>query len=367
MHYRFWQFRIWHLLLPLIATTAPVHAGSYYLVSSLLRGNPQEAGLYQLADLNNDGDALDSGENILWGRGLREPGVIRKLGAAILAADAARGQLIRYEDLNGDGDALDLGESIVWSDGLGLSVGIDSTQDGRVMAADLASGKVFQLRDSNGDGDALDAGERQSYASEIEQVVGLLIQEDAVYAVSNTPESVDRLTDVNGDGDALDLGEKISYAAAGIIEPGLLYYTSLFDRGDGSMLLSDIVTGTVFQIQDINGDGDALDLVEILQYANSTYSTLSGPWDMAQYVRSTGVETVGTLVVENFSGEVSLLQDINGDGDALDLREVAPWANGLSGPVGIVRVPEPGTLLLLFVQWLVSASHGRLRSQTDAE
>jgi hypothetical protein len=355
MHYRFWYF-----LLLLMATSASANAGSYYLVSSLLRGNPQEAGLYQLTDLNNDGDALDSGENILWGRGLRAPGIVRKLGAAILAADASRGQLIRYEDLNGDGDALDLGESMIWSDGLGLSVGIDSTKDGKVMAADLASGKVFQLRDLNGDGDALDAGERQSYGSGIEQVVGLLIQEDTVFAVSNSPESVDRLTDVNGDGDALDAGEKISYAATGIMKPGILHYTSLFDRGDGSMLLSDIGTGKIFQIQDTNGDGDSLDLVEEFQYANSTYSRLSGPWDMAQYVRSANIKTEGTLVVENFSGEVSLLQDINGDGDALDLGEVAPWANGLSAPVGIVHVPEPGTLLLLLAQLLVSCSRSKL-------
>jgi hypothetical protein len=113
------------------------------------------------------------------------------------------------------------------------------------------------------------------------------------------------------------------------------------------MLLSAALNGMVVQIQDINGDGDALDLVEVLQYANSTHGMLSGPWDMARYVQPAGEVTDGTLVVENLSGEVSLMQDINGDGDALDLGEVVAWAVGLSGPVGILHVPEPGTMLLL--------------------
>jgi hypothetical protein len=124
------------------------------------------------------------------------------------------------------------------------------------------------------------------------------------------------------------------------------------------MLLSAALAGMVFQIQDINGDGDALDLVEVRQYANSTHGTISGPWDMARYVQPAGAATDDTLVVENFSGEVSLMQDINGDGDALDPGETVPWAMGLPGPVGILHVPEPGTMLLvLFAAALGVGAH----------
>jgi hypothetical protein len=328
--------RFWFLTTIIAVAASPARAGSYYLVSSRIQGSPGEGGLYRLADLNGDGDAMDVGENILWGRNLDSPGMVRRFGTNFLAADASRGQLVRYEDVNGDGDALDPGESTVWADNLGLLVGLDTTINGTVMAADLAAGQVFQLQDVNGDGDALDAGERKTYASGIEQVVSLLIAEDAVYAVSNALEQVQRLTDLNGDGDALDMGERVPFAASGVIAPGLLDYTSLFDLGDGTMLLSAYGTGMVFQIRDTNGDNDALDLVEVLQYANSTHGALSGPWDMARYVRPTGEATDGALVVESLSGEVSLLLDINGDGDALDVGEVVPWAMGLSGPIGIV-------------------------------
>ena len=43
--------RFWFLMVLLAATAAPARAGPYYLVSSMLQSNPQEAGLYRLADL----------------------------------------------------------------------------------------------------------------------------------------------------------------------------------------------------------------------------------------------------------------------------------------------------------------------------
>jgi hypothetical protein len=304
-------------------------ADPYYLVTADLPGRG-EAGIFRLQDRNGDGDALDIGENVLWARGMTSAADIRRFGSTgIMAADPGLGQLVLLQDRNGDGDALDIGEGIVWADGLGSVFGFDVRGD-RVLAADLSSDRIFQLADMNGDGDALDIGERLPFAEDINDAISVRSHGDDVMSLSFSDGSVHQLRDINGDGDALDIGENVLYTPLG----GLNDPAGLLTAGD-TLLVSERGGNRISTATDMNGDGDALDIVELLSYAGAGFGHLDGPWNMTHYDRD------GLLVVENFGGQVSLLRDINGDGDALDIGEVILWANDLDFPIGILLVPEP--------------------------
>ena len=125
----------------LCSACSGVRANTIYFVTSDLPAGG-EGGIYQVHDLNGDGDALDIGENVLWGRGLAQPADIRRFGVdGIMAADPSAGELVLFRDTNGDGDALDIGESTTWANGLHGVFGFDVADD-RVLAADSIADTV---------------------------------------------------------------------------------------------------------------------------------------------------------------------------------------------------------------------------------
>ena len=253
-------------------------------------------------------------------------------GSPYYVSDRSGGEIYRIQDLNGDGDALDAGEKVLWADG--MVDAIDLTTDGRaIFAVDRSAGRIMRYADTNGDGDALDAGEATVWADGLGNPYGITMAAGgAVYCTEYSAAEVRRLSDLNGDGDALDAGETLDFT------PPLINtaHGLLLDAG-GGFFAGARDADTVYRVRDRNGDGDAFDVIEVLSYADNVFGGVNGPWGMAGY--SGG----GFLLAEYVGDKVSLVRDLNGDGDALDVGEAVRFADGLDA-VGIVSMPDPGTL-----------------------
>jgi hypothetical protein len=316
----------WLLALSIALSAGRAPAQQDYFASGY-EGGTGNANVYRLRDLNGDGDALDVGEKTLWAEGSwsYSPNLAR-YGGGLLASTGSGNQILKLEDLNGDGDALDVGESVVWGNGLGYDVGsIAVAAGGAVYGTDISYNRVYKFQDLNGDGDAFDAGETSIYASTLTPHGILAGRGSIMMSVLN---SVLCLRDLDSDGDALDDGEALQYT------PNMLSYGAglLWER-TGGYYVADRDIGTVYRVRDLNGDGDALDLMEVMNYADNVYGGIYSPTCMAPQVG-------GGFLLGEYS-RLSLVRDLNGDGDALDLGEVVPWAD-LTAPSSIVAGLGPG-------------------------
>ncbi|MHC5005966.1 MAG: hypothetical protein ACYTGF_01255, partial [Planctomycetota bacterium] len=100
--------------------------------------------------------------------------------------------------------------------------------------------------------------------------------------------------------------------------------------------MSALTGGVIHRLEDLNGDGDALDAGESTVWADG----LAQP-------RGLATDGPGLLVVDSGSGRVVRCEDLNADGDALDAGETTIWAEGISLPYvpartldGVVYVSE---------------------------
>lgn len=151
----------------------------------------------------------------------------------IYVCDIDGDRIWRLEDLGGDGDFNDAGEAVLfyadtWAGVFPLSAnsGVRMAPNGSVFVSDTTEDYVLQLVDLNGDGNTDDAGEVTIWfdgraggnASGVLMNSGFSFCIDAQgllwVASASTATGVDailRLEDVNGDGDANDLGEALEY------------------------------------------------------------------------------------------------------------------------------------------------------------
>lgn len=300
-------------------------AGQPYLVSDGNLGN-----IWRIEDINGDGDALDVGERTLWATGGGAFGGMQTVGSAVYAVQpdalSGNGQIVRFMDLNGDGDALDAGERTTWAEGFGQPVDIARDPTGSFYVTDAATNAVWRLVDANNDGDALDVGERALFADAIDLPLMLLPRGDDMLVSAYNSGEVILLTDIDGDGDALDAAERSTILSA-VGGP-----TGLHSDGSGGLFVSSINGDTVYQAIDHNADGDYFDVAEVLSYADGVFGAIDGPWNMTDYAAG------GILVADYVGGRVSLVRDMNGDGDALDIGEVVLFADGIGAPVDIVAL-----------------------------
>lgn len=309
-------------------TGAP--AGPFY-VSDLYAGT-----LHVLRDLNSDGDALDAGERLLWADGLGYAADAVTDGRFIYVTDSANNVIRRLCDINGDGDALDVGESIVWADlGPGPYPGGLASGPGGVVYATHSGGVVLRLADLNGDGDALDTGESIPYADGLDCASPLLLQRNGTLLTGS--QQMHRLADLNGDSDALDTGENVLYTPAPGTPDRQVVTSCLGLLGDGSDGAFASSGDTIYRVRDLTGDGDAMDLVEVLSYADAVYGGIGGPRGLAPYPGGP------FLVADDSVQGVCLVRDSNGDGDALDLGEAVLYADAPGNPQAVVNLPDPGT------------------------
>jgi hypothetical protein len=305
-----------------------VRAGQPYVVSESTGGR-----IWRILDSNNDGDALDVGERLLWADGFTSPRGMNADFSAVYVTEEGLGdgtnQVVRLFDANSDGDALDVGDRIVWLDGLDDPRDLSHGLDGASYLSEFDNNQVWRLIDANSDGDVLDVGERLLYADGINGPQTILPRAGALLVAAEVGDQIHRLVDRNGDGDALDVAENL------VITPNYDQLVGLMDDNAGGFYFSSFSTDVVYHARDNNGDGDMLDVAEVLSYADSVFGFLDGPSGLV------ALNGGGFLLASAINNQLKLVRDRNGDGDALDIGDVVLFADGITAPADIVLLPLP--------------------------
>ncbi|MEM8714058.1 MAG: hypothetical protein AAGG01_24200 [Planctomycetota bacterium] len=199
-----------------------------------------------------------------------------------LVTDTAGDSIWLLSDLNANGDYNDAGEVGLFFNDLGGTIdltnnaGILRSDDGAVWVSDTTEDFVLRLIDLNQDGDAFDANEATIWFDgtagnpsgvELTSGRGMWRDTDGVFwvASANTGgggnDAIVRLEDVNGDGDANDAGEQLEYF---VIAPGGAVGDSIpaaVSRGaDGAIYYvetgsSGVVTKGVWRLEDLDASG----------------------------------------------------------------------------------------------------------------
>jgi len=155
-----------------------------------------------------------------------------------------------------------------------------------------------------------------------------------------------RMEDVNGDGDALDAGEKVLWGN------GFTRLGEMETAGWAVLAVEEGLTSGANQIvrlEDLNRDGDALDTGERTVWADG----LGSPRSVTQGAGG------NWYVTELSNDQVWRLVDTNGDGDALDTGERTLYADGLVSPYS--AMVHEGDLLVTEY----SASDGQVHRLAD--
>ncbi len=314
---------------------SPVIAASELLAQARLYVSRPGA-IFELRDLNGDGDYFDFGEVMTYAAGLPASiGSIALQGDQMFAVANSPPRIFLIEDLNGDGDAFDFAEVNVYAlfpGGTGTLSGLAVREDGALLVLDQTNGRLLRVTDLNGDGDALDIGEVLIIADGMNAPTAVAVRPDGKLLITqnNTAVPVRILYDRNGDGDYFGFAENISYAEG--FSPGV----DLLIMGNDRAFMTRPATHEILLLHDRNRDDDVLDFGEVLPFAVSVPS-----------VRYLAASADGLIAAAgDAAGTLYRVRDLNGDGDALDFGEVLPIAAELTQMSGIaiesspVSVPE---------------------------
>ncbi len=196
-------------------------------------------GIYLLADANNDGDAQDAAEvQTLCGAGDFGPGngpyspqeiVLRGATGYLHNSSTDLHGVVRFRDENNDGDADDAGEFVVWADaanasGIAISAGFalepDAARPGALYFQQTLTGsndQVLRMTDVNADGDAQDAGEivavYQTGEANFTMIDVVSLRSGDLLLTDNSGKLVYRLHDADDDGLFTSGGERSVYFA----------------------------------------------------------------------------------------------------------------------------------------------------------
>lgn len=290
--------------------------------------------IVRLADLNGDGDYLDFDEVLTYATGLSGSlgaCAARGNGLLVVSNSAGLGSIYQVQDLNGDGDALDFGEVTLFAQVPGTTLVGLACLDDACYSVDSITGSLYRFEDLNQDGDALDFAETTIVGNGLSGAVSIAAMPGGplLVAMSSSAVPVRILQDRNGDGDFFDFAENITYAenfAAGADLACLSATISFLTRASD---------GKVLRLQDLTGDGDSLDFGEVVEYAVGIGS--------ASKVAIAGDDVF--VAAADTQGNLWRLHDSNLDGDALDFGEVRFVAQGLTQVGGLTAVIVTSTCL----------------------
>jgi hypothetical protein len=325
-------------------------------------------GIWRLADLDQDGDYNDPGEQLVFysdvgSIALTNPSSITCADdGTVYIADSTVDIILALRDQNGDGDANDPGEFRVCCNSVANGSGIlmasvqGLTVDGlgRLWVANanagttpLGSDGLYQLSDLNGDGDFDDAGEIVAYCTipngggavgnSIPTKVWIGPDANVYYAeVGSTgavTKGVWKLTDLNTDGDCNDPGEvNLLWTPPASASP---FYWSLAIDPVGNVYTTDHSTNEqVWRGNDLNQNGTIEPSEQTLFYQTSA----STWWDVL--LRDDGAVL---LVEAQTPDRITVLRDLNADGDALDAGEAS---QGYDASVAAQAISLRGAALL---------------------
>ena len=293
--------------------------------------------VFLLKDLNDDGDAQDAGESIVFAGPGNASSVSLAFpsGAAfdsqcrlyIVNAGNASGNdgIYRLVDGNGNGNAMDAGEITPYvtdgPSGFGAGNGPFSPQEiffdandvGYLHNSSTGLHGIYRFADIDSSGRADDAGEMTVYfdstnLSGITVSAGFGMEPDrahpgSMYFHQTATGGIDqiyRMTDGNNDLDANDAGEALlvySNAAAGFTSVDIL------SLPDGDVLITDNSGITVARLHDGNGNGDFLD-------AGESTNLVGGPGVIVQARQIDILPRTGDVVVSGFVNVADLLRII---------------------------------------------------------
>lgn len=348
-----------------IAQTVPVHPFSRTM--DLVVCDSTFDGVWRLVDWNQDGDVLDPGEVVafydesLGSIALGTPTCITtSFDGTIYVGDSNVDVVLRLRDANGDGDANDPGEHSIFFDNsnaggevMASIGGITIDAVGRVFASVANSGStgsdvIFILEDLNNDGDANDAGEARRYhdvpgstgstgaSIPVDVAVGpdLSLYYVDIGATGSIQKGVYRLADNNFDGDCNDPGERAPFWLP--TSGNSQFFFGFAVDATGAFYLSDHGSDEkILRGVDANANGtiEPSEQTVFYQTAASTW------WDIV--VRSDG----SLLVCEDQAPDrITLLRDLNNDGDALDAGESMAIYDDTLAANTLVR-PRGGAML----------------------
>ncbi|MEM9212789.1 MAG: SGNH/GDSL hydrolase family protein [Cyanobacteria bacterium P01_F01_bin.150] len=259
---------------------------------SVLYGDGDSDTVYRLTDTNRDGDALDADEATVWfssdnaeGLPLLTPnGLATGPDGAVYITEAdtvatPNGDFIyRTEDLNGDGDANDADEARVWLDLKALnpnSSAFEITFIGDVAyIIDSAGGDpnvLYRAEDANGDG-TIDTSEASVLVDETIVPVdfGLASDSQSLYVVElldfSEAQSVFRIDDNNGSATVTEVWNNTA------VPDGYLSSVAFSIAASDNGMLAITSNGVdpnednIFQLTDLNGDGDYFDEGETVPF-----------------------------------------------------------------------------------------------------
>lgn len=300
-------------------------------------------GVWRLMDLNQDGDYNDPGEVVSFYDDLNGPIVFTSpsciccgLDGSVFVGDSNTDVITRLRDLNGDGDALDVGEATVYFDPANLSGVVMSSVQGVTVdllgrlflaVANTASGTdhILMLQDLDADGDANDLGEAEIYClipggagsagnsipTEVIAGPGSNLYYSEVGSTGAIAKGIYKLSDLNQNGNCNDPGEVTSFWTPPFVASPSYY--GLTVDATGAFYVSDHSNNeNVFRAFDADASGiiDATEQTVFYHTGGSLW------WDMV------AKDDLGILLCEAQAPDrITLLRDLNSDGDALDTGE----------------------------------------------
>lgn len=323
----------------LLLATAQVEAQSRFILNDRDTDSMQRG-----VDLDNNSSLNDPGEINMWFNSANAAGTLGPMNPTCLdigpngivaMGDQINRNVYRLIDFNDDGDAQDAGESVVFADATNLSgfsfafptgAAFDSLNRMYIVNAGNAFGndRVFRLLDLTGDGDAQDEGEITEYVGEPFFGPGngpfspqeIFFDENDVLYLRNSSANLHgvwRFEDLNANGRADDPGEATVYFssanASGVVpsagfglEPDRVRPRSLYflQTATGSL-------DQLYRLTDVNNDGDAQDAGEAVLV-----------WSTAE-AGFTNIDVVclyngDVLITDNSGKRVIRLHDANNDG-----------------------------------------------------
>jgi hypothetical protein len=210
-----------------------------------------------------------------------------------LAPDDGSIESLDLIDINDDGDALDVGENLVITPTIDQPLGLLDDGNGGFFFSSRSADTVYHAVDHNSDGDMLDLAEVLSYADavfgDIDGPYDMAAHDSGGFLLADLFDGeVVLVRDANDDDDALDLGD-VSLFADGFDSPvdivAVSFFTADFDR-DGDVDANDL---TKWQGDyggpgsDADGDGDS-DGADFLAWQRQFTGTLSPPLSTANTV-----------------------------------------------------------------------------------
>jgi hypothetical protein len=258
-------------------------------------------------------------------------GLFRGRDGALYVMDSVENIVLRLVDSNNDGDAHDAGEALVWFDGGegGNAAGVLVTSardlwldpDGVLWVASMnvqsgGNDAIIRLQDVTGDGDANDAGEALEYfviapgsPSGASMPTALVRGPDGAifYAENGTglAKGCYRIEDLDHSG-TIDQPNEVTPFFIPPAEAVTGLHWELTRDAHGTLYLGDIGNEKFWRFVDVNANG-TIDAGEFSQYWGS--NTLSQVWDMDR-----GPDGSMFLAEDETPDRILRLFDVDGNG-----------------------------------------------------